>query len=1323
MASDAPSAAARKPPRHRRLAAVTAIVVLLASCACAAWLFGTPRGAQFALSEASALSHGMMQAETVDGTLSGPLQIGRLTLALRAQRIVLSDVRLDWRPLALLHGRLHVAALRIGRLDVAGKIASARTPAGAPGNIRLPLGLQLDSVTVDGGTVAWGSLPAVALDHAMFRLSYDQRHYHLELQRLDARAAAGPSWQAGLAGTATLADAPPYAMDVTLSGTGRAAPAQRPLDVAGRIHAQGTLDTLRTTVELHAGQAALAGHATLHPSAATLGATQLQLTGLDLAALLPQLPVTALQATLQADANGKGKLIVGNSAAGPLDRQRLPLAALQADFAQTDGRFDVDHIDIGLGSAAQPAGRLTGKGGLAGGALTLELRTASLNLQRLDRRLRATRLAGSLALRHAGGRQEGTLSLKDASHDTPLTLEAHALMADDALTVDRASLRAGNGTITATARLGLGGDQIFNAKGTIHAFRARDLGDFAQLPELLLNGGFTIDGRRRPALQADANFHIDDSRLGRAQATVPLSGTGRIRLDADTLDIAALRIRAGANRFSAQGRLAERGPTDHGAHLTYALDAPALQQLGSAFGGTLQLNGEADGSLRQPRMRVSWKGEHVRAPGAVQVTNTRGKADISLDFDSALRVAAIDLDASADALRVGAQQIASLSVQARLSAAAQAPWAVALEAKGIDASRLRADTFTLGVAGTAARHTLTATLAEHEQNWKLVAAGALLDARRAPRWQGEIRALDASGQVNAALIAPAALLIAQQQIQLDHFRLQADGCLLTIDQFLRKGDTLATRGRFDHLQVGKLLPLLQPQPSVEADLALAGQWNLKLNGRLQGTFSMQRESGDIVMLGSAPVALGLDTLNASLQADHGRANVQLQATGKQLGRIELQLASVLGDGASRFALAPRAPLSGHVLIDTPSLDWLGPLVSPSLVTAGALHGEVSIGGSLDDPRLSGPLAADNLRLLFADTGVDLKQGTLRAAFEGDRLLVQTLAFRNGGTLDIAGPIGMAKQEVALQLSIHAAHYRLLDRVDRKLEISGAGTVGWHGNALQAAGNFTADSGFVDIGAADTPQLSDDVVVVGRDRKQGAKTAVALDLGLDLGKGIKLQGRGLNAQLVGRIRLLADAGGTLRAEGTLRVKSGTFKAYGRELAIEQGLLRFNGALNNPALDIVAMRKNQDVEAGVSVGGTVLAPRITLVSDPTVPDAEKLSWLVLGHGLSSAGGSDLGALQTAASSLLAQGAASGLSSQLATAFGLDDLSVGTSDDTLQERIVTLGKRISSRLYVSYQQGLESASSVLLLRYTLTRRISLEAEAGTRSALSMFYNFAFD
>ena len=64
-----------------------------------------------------------------------------------------------------------------------------------------------------------------------------------------------------------------------------------------------------------------------------------------------------------------------------------------------------------------------------------------------------------------------------------------------------------------------------------------------------------------------------------------------------------------------------------------------------------------------------------------------------------------------------------------------------------------------------------------------------------------------------------------------------------------------------------------------------------------------------------------------------------------------------------------------------------------------------------------------------------------------------------------------------------------------------------------------------------------------------------------------------------------------------------------------------------------------------------------------------------------------------------------------------------DTLQQRIVTIGKQLSSRLYLSNQQGLESAGSVVQVRDALSLKLSLEAEAGSRSAISLFYNIAFD
>jgi translocation and assembly module TamB len=66
---------------------------------------------------------------------------------------------------------------------------------------------------------------------------------------------------------------------------------------------------------------------------------------------------------------------------------------------------------------------------------------------------------------------------------------------------------------------------------------------------------------------------------------------------------------------------------------------------------------------------------------------------------------------------------------------------------------------------------------------------------------------------------------------------------------------------------------------------------------------------------------------------------------------------------------------------------------------------------------------------------------------------------------------------------------------------------------------------------------------------------------------------------------------------------------------------------------------------------------------------------------------------------------------------------SSDSLQQRVLTLGKQVSDRLFVSVAQGLETSSPALRLRYTLSSKLSAEVEAGTISFLSLFYNIAFD
>jgi translocation and assembly module TamB len=201
-------------------------------------------------------------------------------------------------------------------------------------------------------------------------------------------------------------------------------------------------------------------------------------------------------------------------------------------------------------------------------------------------------------------------------------------------------------------------------------------------------------------------------------------------------------------------------------------------------------------------------------------------------------------------------------------------------------------------------------------------------------------------------------------------------------------------------------------------------------------------------------------------------------------------------------------------------------------------------------------------------------------------------------------------------------------------------------------------------------------------------------------------------------------------GTIRVLGGTYSAYGQKLTIDHGVLTFSGPYDNPSLDILAVRRptnneqpsETNVEAGVEVRGTALAPTARLVSTPSVPDSEKLSWLVLGHGNQGTTGGEADVLGAAASALLS-GSGGGFTSKVAGTLGLDEIGVAGSAKGLESTVVTVGKRLSSRAYLSFEQGATTATSVVRLRYKINPRVTLQFQTGTNTALDVLYSWAFD
>ena len=291
----------------------------------------------------------------------------------------------------------------------------------------------------------------------------------------------------------------------------------------------------------------------------------------------------------------------------------------------------------------------------------------------------------------------------------------------------------------------------------------------------------------------------------------------------------------------------------------------------------------------------------------------------------------------------------------------------------------------------------------------------------------------------------------------------------------------------------------------------------------------------------------------------------------------------------------------------------------------------------------------------------------------------------------------------------------------------------------------ADEPYLMLGFGDAPppSLSDDVVILGNTAPAGGAFKVAAKVTINLGGAFYVNALGLDTRLAGELQIVARNGLAPSATGQISTVGGVFEGYGQKLEIERGLVSFQGPLERPALNIVALRKGLEVEAGVAITGTARRPQVRLVSEPSVPDPAKLSWIVLGRAPDESNGADLALLIPAAQALLG-GTGGGISSQLAGSLGLDQISVGqgdlnsvsrgatssvvdsgtrvSADGSVSGQVVTLGKRLSAEAFISFEQSLVGAASIVKLSYQLSRRVSVVARGGTDNAVDMYYTFVF-
>lgn len=534
---------------------------------------------------------------------------------------------------------------------------------------------------------------------------------------------------------------------------------------------------------------------------------------------------------------------------------------------------------------------------------------------------------------------------------------------------------------------------------------------------------------------------------------------------------------------------------------------------------------------------------------------------------------------------------------------------------------------------------------------------------------------------------------------------------------------LDMQAELEPLAVAPLLKRVHPNFGWGGDLMVGGRVVVKQNDGFSADIVFERLKGDLTVTEeSGTQALGLTDLRIGLDARDGVWNLTAGLAGEQLGVLG---GAIVIRTSPQLAFPPAdAPLQGVLEAQVANLGTWGPWVPAGWRLDGRLNVSASFGGRLNAPEYTGKMVGSGIGVRNMVEGINVTDGEVDVSLQGDVARINTFKARGGnGSVRLEGDARLDDTWRA-RLKLVADKFQLLGRVDLNVVASGEANIALDGESVKGDGRFTVDEGLIDFTRLSSPGLSDDVIVTGRasDPREAPPAApnapsgnrIALDLLVNLGDNLRMRGLGIDTKLKGELRV-SRPGGKWALNGKVNAVDGTFANYGQKLQIDRGIITFSGAPSDMVLDIEATRPNLDVRVGVQVQGPLQNLRVKLFSVPDMTNNEKLSWLMLGRASDGLGKADTALVQRAAFALLA-GEGDGGPGAITKAFGIDELGLRQTEGDTRETVVSVGKQLSKRVYVAYEQNLATSAGSFQVTYRIAQRFVMRLQSGLDRSIDL-------
>ncbi|MDC0611279.1 translocation/assembly module TamB [Vibrio sp.] len=480
--------------------------------------------------------------------------------------------------------------------------------------------------------------------------------------------------------------------------------------------------------------------------------------------------------------------------------------------------------------------------------------------------------------------------------------------------------------------------------------------------------------------------------------------------------------------------------------------------------------------------------------------------------------------------------------------------------------------------------------------------------------------------------------------------------------------------------------------------------------------------GEIKTVGDGAVTLGWDDISLKALLKKGKLDAQLNANLTDNGDISLN--TIIPD-----VKAENKKLQGNLNLSKINIDFLKPLLGEYSQASALINSDIKLSGELLHPEANGAVTISDIHASGELFPIEVNKGDIKLNLMGYDAKLTALINTPDGDLSIDGD---ANWDDLANWTVNSHVYADGLNVDVppmvKIQVIPDINLHMKPSLAQIDGTVKIPKGIIEV-----EELPESAVEVSKDQvivdakgdpvaEQVMPFKVDTNIEVQLGDELRLSAFGLKGRLQGLLKI-AQKDNAPFVTGDVNILNGTYRSFGQDLVIQQGKVMMNGSVNKPYVNITAIRNpdniEDDVTAGIKVSGPADNPSVTVFSDPSMAQANALSYLLRGQDLDTEGGDNSMTTALIGLSLAQSGHIVG---ELGQAVGVQDLQLdttGSGDDSQ----VTVSGYVLPGLQVKYGVGIFNSVGEFTLRYRLVKNLYVEAVSGLTSAVDLLYQFEFD